>query len=235
MKPPRCYEVLELDVDATLEDAARAYRDLATVWHPDRYGHHPRLQRQAQRRLQEINEAYEQVRRCIQGGGGGERAGVRPAGGGNAGPGGTGRSADKRPPPERAAGAFRTRRRGPGALLLAAVVGAAALAAATGLPPVREALDGLVLFRQGLDRIAAAGRRLETHLPDGGPGGGDPPGDRPGREPETAARPFFEIHLKSGAVIGTAAYREEGDMIYFSTAGGSMGLPKSQVREIRAR
>jgi hypothetical protein len=36
-----------------------AYRDLAKVWHPDRFLHDPRLQEKAQEKLKEINEAYE--------------------------------------------------------------------------------------------------------------------------------------------------------------------------------
>jgi hypothetical protein len=38
-----------------------AYRDLAKVWHPDRFSHDPRLQQKAQEKLKEINEAYEQL------------------------------------------------------------------------------------------------------------------------------------------------------------------------------
>jgi hypothetical protein len=36
-----------------------AHRDLAKVWHPDRFVHDPRLQEKAQEKLKEINEAYE--------------------------------------------------------------------------------------------------------------------------------------------------------------------------------
>ncbi|HKR21366.1 MAG TPA: J domain-containing protein, partial [Pyrinomonadaceae bacterium] len=38
-----------------------AHRDLAKVWHPDRFLHDPRLQDKAQEKLKEINEAYEQL------------------------------------------------------------------------------------------------------------------------------------------------------------------------------
>jgi hypothetical protein len=38
-----------------------AHRDLAKVWHPDRFLHDPRLQEKAQEKLKEINEAYEQL------------------------------------------------------------------------------------------------------------------------------------------------------------------------------
>ena len=32
---------------------------MAKVWHPDRFGHDERLQKKAQEKLKEINEAYE--------------------------------------------------------------------------------------------------------------------------------------------------------------------------------
>ena len=38
-----------------------AHRDLAKVWHPDRFVHDPPLQEKAQEKLKEINEAYEQL------------------------------------------------------------------------------------------------------------------------------------------------------------------------------
>lgn len=55
------YKVLELEPGASLEEVKQAYRDLAFVWHPDRYAHNSRLQRKAQQRLTELNNAYEQL------------------------------------------------------------------------------------------------------------------------------------------------------------------------------
>ena len=57
----RCYELLEIEPGASLEEIKRAYRDLAFVWHPDRFAHNDRLQQKAQQRLTEINQAYEQL------------------------------------------------------------------------------------------------------------------------------------------------------------------------------
>jgi hypothetical protein len=57
----RCYEVLGVAPEATAEELKAAYRDLAKVWHPDRFAHDPRLQQKAQEKLKEINEAYEQL------------------------------------------------------------------------------------------------------------------------------------------------------------------------------
>ncbi|MEN3330755.1 MAG: hypothetical protein V7641_120 [Blastocatellia bacterium] len=58
----RYYETLELAPDASPEEVKQAYRDLARVWHPDRFAHDARLQQKAQERLKEINEAYEKLR-----------------------------------------------------------------------------------------------------------------------------------------------------------------------------
>ncbi len=57
----RCYEILEIEPGASLEEIKRAYRDLAFVWHPDRFAHNDRLQQKAHQRLTEINEAYQQL------------------------------------------------------------------------------------------------------------------------------------------------------------------------------
>ena len=57
----RCYELLEIEPGASLEEIKGAYRDLAFVWHPDRFAHNDRLQQKAQQRLTEINQAYEQL------------------------------------------------------------------------------------------------------------------------------------------------------------------------------
>jgi hypothetical protein len=56
-----CYEVLGVSEGASAQELKEAYRDLAKVWHPDRFAHDPRLQQKAQEKLKEINEAYEQL------------------------------------------------------------------------------------------------------------------------------------------------------------------------------
>ena len=57
----RCYEILGLDNQASAHEVKAAYRDLAKVWHPDRFAHDPRLQQKAQDKLKEINDAYERL------------------------------------------------------------------------------------------------------------------------------------------------------------------------------
>ncbi len=58
----RCYNFLELKPGEPLEKVKQAYRDLAFVWHPDRYSHNPRLQQKANEKLKAINEACEDLR-----------------------------------------------------------------------------------------------------------------------------------------------------------------------------
>jgi DnaJ domain len=55
------YELLGVAAGASAQELKRAHRDLAKVWHPDRFAHDPRLQRKAQEKLKEINEAYDQL------------------------------------------------------------------------------------------------------------------------------------------------------------------------------
>jgi hypothetical protein len=64
-KCPDCakyYAVLGLDGDATEADVKQAYRDLAKVWHPDRFSENDeRLRCKAEERLKEINGAYSHI------------------------------------------------------------------------------------------------------------------------------------------------------------------------------
>ncbi len=59
----RLLAVLELPPDADDEQIRRAWRELAKVWHPDRFGQDAALKARATRRLAEINAAYEQLQR----------------------------------------------------------------------------------------------------------------------------------------------------------------------------
>ena len=56
------YELLGVAPGASAQELKAAHRDLAKVWHPDRFSHDPRLQRKAQEKLKEINEAYDQLK-----------------------------------------------------------------------------------------------------------------------------------------------------------------------------
>ena len=57
----RAYEVLGVKPGVSERELKAAHRDLAKVWHPDRFLHDPRLQEKAEEKLKEINEAYEQL------------------------------------------------------------------------------------------------------------------------------------------------------------------------------
>jgi hypothetical protein len=55
----RAYELLGVKPGVSPAELKAAHRDLAKVWHPDRFLHDPRLQEKAQEKLKEINEAYD--------------------------------------------------------------------------------------------------------------------------------------------------------------------------------
>ncbi|MEZ4700699.1 MAG: J domain-containing protein [Rhodothermales bacterium] len=56
------FDILELQPGATPEEVKAAYRDLAKVWHPDRFEGDARLKSKAAEKLAEINDAYEKIR-----------------------------------------------------------------------------------------------------------------------------------------------------------------------------
>lgn len=58
----QAYRVLGLAPGATADEVRTAYRDLAQVWHPDRFPDNDRLREKAQQNLQRINEAYTLLR-----------------------------------------------------------------------------------------------------------------------------------------------------------------------------
>ncbi len=61
-KMDRCFGMLGVKPGASQEELAQAYRDLANVWHPDRFVGNPRLQRKAEEKIKEINAAYEYIK-----------------------------------------------------------------------------------------------------------------------------------------------------------------------------
>ncbi|MGB7413310.1 MAG: J domain-containing protein [Thermosynechococcaceae cyanobacterium] len=56
------FQILELEASASLGEIKQAYKDLVTVWHPDRFGHNPRLREKAEGKLKQFNQAYEALR-----------------------------------------------------------------------------------------------------------------------------------------------------------------------------
>jgi hypothetical protein len=55
------YELLGVAPGASVQELKTAHRDMAKVWHPDRFAHDPRLQQKAQDKLKQINEAYDRL------------------------------------------------------------------------------------------------------------------------------------------------------------------------------
>ena len=63
------YKTLGVSPDATDEEIKKAYRDLARKYHPDNYTNSP-LADLAQEKMKEINEAYDQIQKQRNSGGG---------------------------------------------------------------------------------------------------------------------------------------------------------------------
>lgn len=63
----KCFEILELDQDASLPEIRQAYLDLVNVWHPDRFSQNPRLREKAENKLRSINTAYEKLTEYLRG------------------------------------------------------------------------------------------------------------------------------------------------------------------------
>lgn len=55
------YKILELKPNATKEEIKQAYKDLLTVWNPDKLINEPSLQQKAREKVKEIDEAYEKL------------------------------------------------------------------------------------------------------------------------------------------------------------------------------
>lgn len=62
MEELRALRVLGVPPGAPVEDVRNAWRDLAKVWHPDRFGTDERLRAKASDNIQRINVAYEALK-----------------------------------------------------------------------------------------------------------------------------------------------------------------------------
>lgn len=58
----RYYEILGVEPGSPPDEIRQAWRELAQVWHPDRFTANERLRQKAQDKLKEVNEAYEALR-----------------------------------------------------------------------------------------------------------------------------------------------------------------------------
>ncbi len=59
----RCYQLLEIEPGATLEEVKRSYREQVKIFHPDRFAGDPKLQLKTQEKLKNINLAFERISR----------------------------------------------------------------------------------------------------------------------------------------------------------------------------
>jgi tetratricopeptide (TPR) repeat protein len=59
------YKCLEITAGATLDEVKAAYRQMAQVWHPDRFGTSSALRDKATEHMKEINVAYDKLQRHI--------------------------------------------------------------------------------------------------------------------------------------------------------------------------
>jgi uncharacterized membrane protein len=55
----KCCDLLDLRPGYSQADLKQAYKDMAQVWHPDRFAHNARLKEKAEDKLKQINTAYE--------------------------------------------------------------------------------------------------------------------------------------------------------------------------------
>ena len=58
----QCYAILGIKHTATPEATKKAYRNMAKVWHPDRYVNNPTLRAKAEIEIKKINQAYEAIK-----------------------------------------------------------------------------------------------------------------------------------------------------------------------------
>ena len=84
MKDP--YSILGVKRDATDEEIKNAYRALVRKYHPDNYADDNPLKELATEKMQEINEAYDEIQRIRQGGGSSQSEGGYNYGGSTYGP-----------------------------------------------------------------------------------------------------------------------------------------------------
>ena len=61
----KCYKILELDQEPSMDEVREAYVDMVVVWHPDRFTNNPRLRKKAEEKLKEINIAYAEIRALV--------------------------------------------------------------------------------------------------------------------------------------------------------------------------
>ncbi len=62
MNIEQSFEILELDRGASTDEIKQSYKDIVTVWHPDRFPNNSRLKQKAEEKLKEVNVAYDTLK-----------------------------------------------------------------------------------------------------------------------------------------------------------------------------
>ena len=84
MTRDEAWQVLGLAEGASREEVSLAYRELAQMLHPDKFGENKRLRARAEQQMRRINEARDVL---LKGGGRASHSGARPRGGARSGSG----------------------------------------------------------------------------------------------------------------------------------------------------
>ena len=58
----QCYALLGIKHTATPEEVKKAYRNMAKIWHPDRYTNDSALKAKAEAEIKKINQAYATIK-----------------------------------------------------------------------------------------------------------------------------------------------------------------------------
>jgi competence protein ComGC len=258
MNLQRCLKILELETAGSLQEAKRAYKDLVRVWHPDRFEKNPRLKHKADKKLREINLAYNFLRSHIQSN---QAGALTPPRGrspnslsGLDGVIGSSKAESHRPgissqttagnsAPDRAPSAVPISKAAPRTSSIGRYVLLAFLC-------VFLAISALVVYLlSNTDKIASkirgvaseAMEKIVDRLEKNQTIQKNDPSVQPFiQELNRTTQPDeskneFEIHLDSGSIIMTEMWWEESDMIMYKVDGGSMGIERSRVKKIVKR
>jgi preprotein translocase subunit Sec63 len=258
MNLQRCLKILELETTGSLQEAKRAYKDLVRVWHPDRFQKNPRLKQKADKKLREINLAYNFLRSHIESNQ--DRALSTPQGISPNSPSGvdgvkyTDKAGSHQPEnnsramagnsnPDPAPYTVPISRAVPRTNSIGRYVLLAFLC-------VFFAISGLVIYLlSNTDKIASKTQEIASETMEKIVDRLEK--NQTVQKKDSSVQPFvqelnrttkldepkskFEIHLDSGSIIMTETWWEENDMIMYKVDGGSMGIERSKVKKIIKR
>ena len=248
MNLQRCLKILELESPGSIADAKKAYRDLVRVWHPDRFEGNPRLKQKAEKKLREINLAFNFLREYLAANPARKRAPSTNT---------KSHSLTETRPANHAAGqtGHNTRSNTHGAKAVSSVSYAGKTAARpasfsrfvlVALFLIAVLIAALaVYFITTTDDIASKARGVASETMENILNKLEQDGSIP--RDNSAAKGFiqdknsdkrmaqFEIHLDSSSIIMTDMWWEEGEMIMYRVDGGTMGIERSRVKKIIKR